>query len=61
MLGTNLHQLTRAVIVKREPALKAAVKWFNLLQTTLQTMVKANPEHSEIPVPKELPTDMQQL
>ncbi|KAG2008006.1 hypothetical protein CC2G_013483 [Coprinopsis cinerea AmutBmut pab1-1] len=57
-LGTNLHQLTRKAIAKRQPALQSAIRRFN---TQLVNLKKLNKPEYNIPMPRELPTDLDEL
>ncbi|KAG6827850.1 hypothetical protein H0H92_010266 [Tricholoma furcatifolium] len=58
VLGTKLHQATRAAIKKRAPALTAGLRKYNDLCATLATMY--NPKW-EIPLPEPLPTELRSL
>ncbi|KAG6819938.1 hypothetical protein H0H93_007262 [Arthromyces matolae] len=57
-LGTKLHQVTRAAISKRAPALQSAIRKFNGYCETLATLNK--PEYS-IPLPQPLPVTLSEL
>ncbi|KNZ79946.1 hypothetical protein J132_08423 [Termitomyces sp. J132] len=57
-LGTKLHQVTRAGIKKRAPALMAGLKKYNDLCAQLASLYK--PEWT-IPLPEPLPTDLAML
>ncbi|KAG6890858.1 hypothetical protein C0992_012244 [Termitomyces sp. T32_za158] len=58
ILGTKLHQATRAAIKKRAPALMAGLQKYNDLCATLASMY--NPEWA-IPLPEPLPTELKPL
>lgn len=57
-LGTKLHQVTRAAIKKRAPALMAGLRKYNDVCAMLATMYK--PEWN-IPLPESLPTELKLL
>ncbi|EFI28012.1 hypothetical protein CC1G_14504 [Coprinopsis cinerea okayama7 len=58
VLGTNLHQLTRKAIAKRQPALQSAIRRFN---TQLVNLKKLHKKEYNIPLPNPLPTDLDEL
>ncbi|KAJ7593286.1 hypothetical protein C8J56DRAFT_779295 [Mycena floridula] len=57
-LGTKVHQITRKSMKKRSPALLAAVVKFNEYVDTLRSMRQPQ---QRIPIPKALPTTLQEL
>ncbi|KAJ7573140.1 hypothetical protein C8J56DRAFT_1066824 [Mycena floridula] len=57
-LGTKVHQITRKSMKKRSPALLAAVVKFNEYVDTLRSM---HQPRQRIPIPKALPTTLQEL
>ncbi|KAG7085823.1 hypothetical protein E1B28_003361 [Marasmius oreades] len=57
-IGTKLHQVTCNSISKRKPALLNGIHKFNGYCATLKNLHKS---HYSIPIPKELPTDLNAL
>ncbi|KAJ2917427.1 hypothetical protein MD484_g3033, partial [Candolleomyces efflorescens] len=58
VLGTKLHQATRAAITKRKPAFLSAIRRYNKYCDELKVLLDAK---WGIPVPKPLPTTIHQL